>query len=79
LRVLVWRDMLAVGTLINVLAGLVALILLSRDVPAAWAIALHFAPLPYNAFLLLSLSRARARTPLAMGIGIAWFFAMIVI
>ena len=79
MRVLVWRDMLAVGTLINVLVGLCALILLSRDVPTAWAMALHFAPLPYNTFLLLSLSRSRARTPLVMGIGIAWFFAMIVI
>jgi len=77
--VLVWRDMLAVGTLINVLAGLCMLILLSRGVPAAWAIVLHFAPLPYNAFLLLSLSRARTRTPLLMGIAIAWFLAMIVV
>jgi len=71
--------MLAVGTLVNVLAGLSTLILLSRGVPAKWAIPLHFAPLPYNAFLLLSLSRAPSRTPLLMGIAIAWFLVMIVV
>ena len=52
MRVLFWRDMLLVGTLINVLATGIALAMAASGVDMAWAAAVHFTPLPYNLFLV---------------------------
>lgn len=78
-RVLFWRDMLTVGTVINLCTGFAALMLVSQGQPIAWALAVHFAPLPYNAFLLASLWRTPGRpAPITLA-GCAWFAAMLVV
>jgi hypothetical protein len=79
LRRLFWRDMLLVGTTINVFATFAALIAAASGAPTAWAAALHFAPLPYNVFLVTALWRQPAR-PAAMALAAAvWLLVMTVI
>ena len=58
---LFWRDMLLVGSAINLGFGFLALMLLAQGVATATAIALHFAPLPYNLFLFAALWRRPGR------------------
>lgn len=74
-----WRDMLGVGTVLNLAASLLALALASQGVPAGWAVALHLAPVPYNAFLLRALLRAPASGPLTRLTAVGWFLAMLVV
>lgn len=79
LGVLLWRDMLAVGTLINLVAGFAALILLTQNVAAVWAVAVHFAPVPYNIFLLVSVWRSKQCTAFVSAIATVWFVLMTII
>jgi hypothetical protein len=78
-RTLFWRDMVAVGSAINLFTGFAALFLISQDQPVAWALAVHFAPLPYNAFLVRSLWLTRSKPAWAMAAAGAWFVAMLVV
>lgn len=79
LRLLFWRDVLATGTLINLLAGFVTLMLLAQGVGAGWAVAAHLLPLPYNLFLWAAVWRSPQRTPLIMGLTSVWFMLMAVV
>ena len=56
-----WFDMLLVGTLVNLAAAALSLILFGLDAPAATAIAVFFSPLPYNLFLFAVVWRAAER------------------
>lgn len=58
LPVLFWRDMLMVGSGINLAAGFVVLMLLAQGVSPGLAIALHFLLLPYNLFLAMAVWRS---------------------
>lgn len=79
LRVLFWRDMLAVGTVVNLFATFAGLIAAAAGAPMAWAAALHFSPLPYNVFLFAALWRRPGR-PWAMAwAAAAWLALMTVI
>jgi len=60
---LFWRDMLLVGTSISVATSAVALLLLGAKAPLAAALAVHFAPVPYNVFLFLAVWRTAAAQP----------------
>lgn len=60
---LFWFDMLVVGTLVNLAAGALSVILLALDAPAAAAIAVFFSPLPYNLFLFAAVWRAAEQSP----------------
>lgn len=75
---LFWRDMLAVGSVINLLASFAALMLAALGAPLA-AVALHLAPLPYNAFLLAALWRLPGRPALVAAAGALWFVVMAVV
>ena len=79
LQLLLWRDVLAVGTLINLVAGFAAFILLTRDVAPVWAVSVHLLPVPYNIFLLLSVWRCRQTTPTVSLIAAGWFVLMLII
>ena len=46
MRTVFWRDMLGVGTAINVLATFVALMVASQGASSWVAATIHFAPLP---------------------------------
>jgi hypothetical protein len=74
-----WLDMLGIGTVINLLASLAALILLAQKVDPRIAVALHFAPLPYNLFLFMAVWRAPQRTVFIGGMALAWLAAMLVV
>lgn len=73
---LLWRDMLAVGTLINLFATLLALAAVTQDAPSGLAVALHFAPLPYNLFLFGALWRTPGRSEVAIALASAWLVIM---
>lgn len=71
LAVLLWRDMLGVGTVVNLIATILALAAIIQGAHAGFAVALHLAPMPYNLFLFAALWRAPERnffaTALAAG------------
>lgn len=76
---LFWRDMVAVGSAINLCTGLAALMLVAQDQPIGWALAVHFSPLPYNAFLFATLMRTPGTPRPVRLAGGAWFAAMLVV
>ena len=55
---LFWRDLLGIGTAINLLASFVALMGAAQGLDTRLAVALHFAPVPYNVFLALAVWRS---------------------
>jgi hypothetical protein len=71
--------MLIIGSLLNLLGSLGALALLAMDVDAVWAVALHFAPLPWNGLLLAAVWRHSASTPAWSLVALAWFVVMLVL
>lgn len=71
-RPLFWLDLLLVGTLLNAVATLAALALLSQGVPAAWALAVHLLPLPYGLFILAALWRAPGCPTQVRGLSLGW-------
>ncbi len=79
MRIVLWRDMLAVGTAVNILATFVALIAASQGSPTWAAATIHFSPLPYNLFLFAAVGRASPHSRFALGLAIAWlcFFTIV--
>lgn len=72
---LFWRDMIVVGSLINALATLSALIAATQGVALALAVVVHFAPLPYNVFLFLAVGRSPQRTAMTSLAAGIWLVA----
>lgn len=60
LRSVFVRDMLLIGTAINVVAGVAGLLLIAADVSTSVALGVYFAPLPLNVFLLFAVWRRAA-------------------
>lgn len=58
LETVFWRDMLMVGTAINITAGVSAILLLFYGLPTAICLLIYFLPLPLNVFLFLSVWRS---------------------
>ncbi|TJV71236.1 MAG: hypothetical protein E5X76_16725 [Mesorhizobium sp.] len=54
---LFWRDMLLVGTILNVASSVLALILLGLKLPLWLVLAVHFLPVTYNIFLTIAVWR----------------------
>jgi len=54
---LFWRDMLLVGTILNIASSALALILLGLKLPLWLVLAAHFLPVPYNIFLTIAVWR----------------------
>lgn len=52
LETVFWRDMIVIGTVINVLATALSMALFAMDAPAGLALLVFFSPLPWNLFLL---------------------------
>ena len=59
---LFWRDMVFVGTTINIASSALALVLLGLKLPLWLVLAVHFLPVPYNIFLALSVWRTAEKT-----------------
>lgn len=49
LQRLLWRDMLGIGSLLNLACSVLALVIASRGTALGLAVIVYFAPLPYNA------------------------------
>lgn len=79
LRIVVWRDMLAVGTAVNLLATFAALITVSQGGPAWAGAVIHFSPLPYNLFLFAAVGRASPRSTSATVLATVWLCLMTVV
>jgi hypothetical protein len=76
--------MFAYGTAINVATGLAALLLFANDAPTALAVAVHFAPVPYNVFLVVTVWKAAGTAParsasLARVASLGWLVVSIVV
>lgn len=72
LAVLLWRDMLGVGTVINLIATILALAAIIQGAHAGLAVALHFAPMPYNLFLFTAIWRAPDRNLATSVVAAGW-------
>jgi hypothetical protein len=59
---LFWRDLVVVGTAINVALSVAALILLGLKLPLTLVLAVHFAPVPYNLFLTFAVWRTAEKS-----------------
>ena len=64
LRTLLWRDMVGVGSSVNLASTVLALVLTSSSAPLGLAAAVHFAPLPYNLFLIAAVWQSPQRSVL---------------
>lgn len=71
MRVLFWRDLVLVGTFINLFATVVALAIAASDGAMELAAGVHFAPLPYNVFLVASVWRL-SDSGVYRGASLAW-------
>ena len=70
--VVYWRDMLAVGSLINLFTGFAALMLAAQGTDIVIAAAVHFALLPYNVFLVVALWRTQQCTRIMAWTSLVW-------
>ena len=78
-NVLLWRDILSIGTLINLTMTVLALAAFAVEAPIGLALVLNFSPLPYNTFLLLALWRAPGFNTFSAVVAAVWFTMMIVL
>lgn len=79
LGTLFWRDMVLVGSFINFLTGFMALMLVAQGATLWLAGIVHFACVPYNAFLVLALWRTpQCSRPMRMA-SLAWLGLMTLI
>lgn len=79
-----WIDMLAIGSLVNIVATIGAVLLFAAGAPIALGVAVHFAPLPYNILLFLAVWQSAAREASdwsfpAQAAALIWLVAALVI
>lgn len=84
LAIVFWRDMIAVGTVLNVFSGVLALILYALEAPMMVVLTVFFGFLPWNFFLFLAVWRSAGHVPpsvafLSRASAAAWLVAVIVI
>lgn len=72
LRTLLWRDMVGIGTAVNLMATFLALMAASQGASTWIAAFIHFAPLPYNLFLFAAVDRTKPRSALAIALALSW-------
>ncbi len=76
---LLFRDTLAVATLINLCASFIALVAIALDLHAGLALAIHFAPTPYNFFLVAAVGRAKDRNSFHELVAFVWLLVMFIV
>ena len=79
LRTLLWRDMLAVGTVINLLFGFAALMLAAQGGDIRAVLAVHLAPVPYNLFLAVAVWRSPQARAWHRTLAVVWAAVMLVL
>ncbi|MBA3059831.1 MAG: hypothetical protein KJ614_13010 [Gammaproteobacteria bacterium] len=76
---LYWRDMLIVGSVINLLAGFAALMIAAQGGDPGVAAIVHFLCLPYNVFLVLALWRTPGCSRFMAWTSLVWLGTVTVI
>ena len=71
--------MLGAGTLVNLLLSFLALMMAAQGAPGGLAAAVHFAPLPYNLFLVAALWRLPGRPPSMALVAVVWLVLMTIV
>ena len=79
LPVLFWRDMLMVGSGINLAAGFVVLMLIAQGMSLGLAIAIHFLLLPYNLFLAMAVWRSPQASRVTTSAAALWLVLFTVV
>jgi hypothetical protein len=79
-----WTDLIVIGTLINVLASVAAMLLFVSGAPIAIGVIVHFLPVPYNILLFMAVWQSAAReTSLwsfpAQAVSLIWLILVIVV
>lgn len=82
LETVFWRDMLVVGTVVNLASTAAALALLVGGYPVWLGLTVELLPIPWNTFLLLAVWKAAEReggpsATTANVVGALWFFVML--
>lgn len=72
LSVLFWRDLLVVGSCVNLAAGFAVLMLIAKGVSLSLALLVHFSLLPYNLFLAMAVWRSPERTVITKAVAVLW-------
>jgi hypothetical protein len=78
-RTLFWRDLLLIGTGLNLLMTGTALALLSQGVAGQWALLVHLLPLPYNLFIVHAIGSAPQRPALVLGASLCWLVLFVAV
>jgi hypothetical protein len=76
---LFWRDLLLIGTGMNVLMTGTALALLSQDAPIQWVLLAHLLPLPYNLFIVSAIWRLQQRPVVIPAISLGWLLLFVLV
>jgi hypothetical protein len=79
-----WIDMLLVGTLVNVVSLIAAIILFAGEAPVAWGVAAFLAHIPYSLLLFAGVWRSATRAKSewssgAQAAALAWLIAAFLI
>jgi hypothetical protein len=76
LSLLLWPDMVGVGSLVNLTCSFLALVMAARGAALGVAAAVYFAPLPYNAFLFAAVWNSPQRNAIACTVAAFWLNVM---
>lgn len=76
-QTLFWRDLLLIGTGLNVLMTGTALVLLTQDAPMHWVLLAHLSPLPYNLLIVSALWRAPRRPSVVLAFSVGWLLLFV--
>jgi hypothetical protein len=79
-----WIDMFLVGTLVNLLSLIAAIVLFAGNAPLGWGVAAFLAHIPYSLLLFTGVWRSAARaksewSSVAQAAALAWLIAAFVI
>ena len=78
-QTLFWRDLLMIGTGLNVLMTGTALVLMLQDAAMHWVLLAHLSPLPYNLLIVSALWRAPQRPALVLAFSLGWLLLFVAI
>ena len=84
LGIVFWRDMIGVGTALNILSAMSAMLLLAAGVGTPVVLLVYFAPVPWNLFLFFAVWRSASNTggqnaSLAKAIAAVWVLLVTVL
>ncbi len=79
LPTLLWRDMLVWGTAINLAFSAAALVMLAAGAPSSLAVLVHFAPLPWNLFIVAAVWRHPLCATGSRLLAAAWLVVMTIV